>query len=275
MGLGYTTLLYDGESLHDGLVDISACRYDGVEIGLEKVEHNGVDAVGAWLDECDLDCYLVMGGWLETDEAADRIADGAAVAAELGAPYLGVLPPQRGRVDDDEFAGWLDRVCAAASAAGVTPLLHHHGATHVEQPDEIGRWLDRSPDELQLLFDTAHYYPYADSYPGSGVVEGIRRFADDIEYFHLKDIDPTSDFDGHRDRLSAADFHLDDVVNYFRTFTDLGRGILDFTAVAEALDGVGYDGNLTIEIENQTMRPLVHAKTNIDYWEAVDPARQS
>jgi len=68
-----------------------------------------------------------------------------------------------------------------------------------------------------------------------------------------------AEFTRHRDALSTGDFHLDDVVNYFRTFTDLGDGLLDFEAVAERLDGVGYDGHVTIEVENETDRPLVHA----------------
>lgn len=38
MDLGYTTLMYDpGEIVSEGLGEIGACRYDGVEIGLPKV----------------------------------------------------------------------------------------------------------------------------------------------------------------------------------------------------------------------------------------------
>jgi inosose dehydratase len=75
-----------------------------------------------------------------------------------------------------------------------------------------------------------------------------------------------------RDSLTDGDFHLDNVINYFRSFTDLGEGVLDFERVYETLQSVGYDGPCTIEIENKTQKPLVHAKENYDYWRQVRSA---
>jgi inosose dehydratase len=124
-------------------------------------------------------------------------------------------------------------------------------------------------DDLELLFDTAHYYPYGEHFPDGDLTDGIERFADDIAYVHLKDVDPVKDFAANRDALSNADFHLDNVINYFRSFTDLGDGILDFEAIYDALAVAGYDGHYTIEVENQTQKPLVHAKENVDYWTAL------
>jgi inosose dehydratase len=266
MGVGYTTIMYDGDSLEEGVSDIGACRYDGVEIGLEKIRYAGTDAVSGWLDEYDLDMYLVMGEWMTDDAAIDRIASGAEVAATLGANFIGVLPPERNAEDDERIETWFTRIADAADDADVTPVLHHHGATCVESTAEIERWLDRTPDNVQLLFDTAHYYPYGEHYPEGDVTDGIERFADDIAYVHLKDVAPPTEFTQHRNRLTEGDAHLDNVINYFRSFTDLGKGVLDFEAVAECLDEVGYNGHCTIEIENRTGKPLVHAKENIDYW---------
>lgn len=263
MGVGYTTILYDGDSLEEGIADVGACRYDGVEIGLEKIRHAGPENVAAWLDGYDLELYCVMSEWIETEEVVDRVAADAETVADLGAPFLGLLPPQRGGVDDETFAEWLETICVAAADADVTPVLHHHGATHVEQPDEIRDWLDRAPEELELLYDTAHYYPYGDP------LEGIRRFADDIAYVHVKDVDPPSEFSAHTDALSSGEFHLDNVINYFRAFTDLWGGDIDFAAVADTLGAVEYDGHVTIEIENETELPLVHAKRNFDHWNSV------
>ncbi|RQG87789.1 sugar phosphate isomerase/epimerase [Natrarchaeobius halalkaliphilus] len=262
MGIGYTTILYDDESLADGIADIGACRYDGVEIGLEKVRAAGPEHVSACLEEHDLELYCVMSGWFESDEDVEGFADDAATVAEMGAEYYGLLPPQRGGTDDETFAGWLETFCEAATDAGLTPALHHHGATHVEQPDEIEDWLARGPDSLELLYDTAHYYPYADP------LSGIERFADDIAYVHVKDVAPSADFGVHTDALTSGEFHLDNVINYFRAFTDLGEGEIDFDAVVRTLEDVGYDGHVTIEIENETERPLVHAKQNFDRWQA-------
>jgi inosose dehydratase len=261
--------MYDSESLETGLGDVAACQYDGAEIGLPKLLDAGPENVEAWLGEYDLDLYCVMSAWLENETAVDRVSDNARIVSDLGAEFLGLLPPQRGNHDDATLEAWIGQIADAAADAGITPIIHHHGATHVESAEETRDWLDRTPDNVGLLWDTAHYYPYGDNYPEGDVTDGIRRFADDIEYVHLKDIDPMAEFTEHRDALTTGDFHLDNVINYFRTFTDLGEGLIDFRGVHETLEEVGYDGHLTIEIENETERPLVHAKQNYDYWRDV------
>lgn len=265
MGIGYTTIMYDAESLETGVSDIGACHYDGIEIGLEKVRTVGRDALSKWLDRYSVDLYCVMSNWVESDETAERAAESAEMISELGAEFFGILPPQRHRNDDETVERWLAEIGDAAADADVTPVLHHHGATHVERPEEIRRFLDAHED-LKLVFDTAHWYPYGDNFPDGDITDGVERFADDIAYVHLKDIAPTSSFAENRDALSGPMPHLDNVINYFRTFTDLGEGVIDFAGMLESLDAVGYDGHYTIEIENQLKDPLVHAKQNRDQW---------
>ena len=144
--------------------------------------------------------------------------------------------------------------------------MHHHGATHAEQSDEIRQFLD-AIDGLELLWDTAHWYPYGENFPEGDVTDGIERFINDIEYVHLKDVNPIKDFAANRDALSHPNPHLDNVINYFRSFTDLGKGCIDFKGAYNALVNAGYDGHYTIEVENQVSKQLVHAKENIDYWQ--------
>lgn len=264
MGTGYATIMYDSEEVvSEGIGDFAACRYDGVEIGLGKAEAIGRKTLADLLDEYKLDLYCVMAGWLNTEEDLQAAVEGADLAGALGANFLGILPPPRGVVDDETFATWLDDIAAAAADAGVTPIVHHHAGAHVEQPHEIRRWLDKGPDNLELLFDTAHYYAYGD------ILEGIERFADDIAYVHLKDIDPPAEFETHVENLTAGKKDYDSIVNYIWAFTDLGKGVIDFDEVDETLDRVDYDGHCTIEIENQRDHPLVHAKENIDHLRSV------
>ncbi|GAB7021393.1 sugar phosphate isomerase/epimerase family protein [Halostagnicola bangensis] len=263
MGIGYTTILYDQETVRTGLSDISACQYDGVEIGLEKVRHAGATALEEWLEEYELELYCVMAEWPVDEAAVERICDGAQLVSDLDVPFYGFLPPERHREDQETLSNWLDRIGRAAADAGVRPLIHHHGATAIEQPDEIEFWLETSPDNFKLLFDTAHYYPYA------SVTDGIERFADDIEYVHFKDVDPPANFDNHVAALSSESHHLDNTINYFRSFTDLGRGVLDFETICRELEQIGYDDHITVEIENQSESPLIHAKENYDFMEAL------
>ena len=271
MGVGYTTIMYDAAELETGFSDVSACRYDGIEIGLEKVEVAGPENVSDWLEEYNLELYCVMSHWIESESAANHTANQAEMVADLDADFLGLLPPQRHRHEDETVESWLATASEAAADAGVTPLLHHHGATHVERGDEIRHFLD-AVDDLKLLFDTAHWYPYGENYPDGDVTDGIERFADDIEYVHHKDIAPGTAFTENRDALSEPKPHLDNVINYFRTFTDLGEGILDFGGALDALDEVADDGNHTIEIENQVDKLLVHALENMEHWESLQYA---
>jgi inosose dehydratase len=268
MGVGYTTLTYDAESLETGVADVGACRYDGIEIGLGKLRAAGPDAVAGWLETHGLELFCVMGSWLESDEEARAVADAAGTVAGLGASFLGLLPPQRHRTDDATVEARFRTVAEAARSAGLTPVLHHHGATHVERPDEIAQFL-AAVDGLELLFDTAHWYPYGTHFPAGDVTDAVDRFAGDIAYVHLKDVAPDAGFADNRDALSAPQPHLDNVIDYFRAFTDLGAGVIDFEGVVRALDAAGFDGHYTIEIENATERPLVHAKENIDAWRAI------
>jgi len=268
MGTGYTTIMYDAADIEQAFGDIAACRYDGIEIGVEKIRAVGPEHVDWLLDDYGLECYLAMGEWIETEAAVQRMVDVMPTVSDLGAEFVGLLPPQRGRHERATVGEWLSRISDVALDVGVRPVLHHHGATAVERPDEIRHYLD-AVDGLELVFDTAHYYPYGDNYPEGDVTDGVERFSDDIAYVHLKDIDPVKDFTANRDALSNADFHLDNVINYFRSFTDLGKGILDFEGFYDTLSDAGYDGHYTIEIENRTERPLVHAKQNYDSWKRV------
>jgi len=265
MGVGYTTILYDERALGTGFADIGACRYDGVEVGLPKLQGVGADRVETWLDTHDLDLYCVMSPWLESDAAVRRVVAAVETVAGLGADHLGLLPPQRHRVDAATVDPWLERVCDAAVDHGLDPVLHHHGGTVAERPAEIRRFLD-AHEALGLLFDTAHWYPYGDHFPDGDVTDGVERFADDVAYVHLKDVAPPASFAEVRDALSAPEPSLDAVVDYFRAFTDLGEGVLDLPGCLAALDAAGYDGHYTVEIENERERPLVHAKQNIDTW---------
>lgn len=271
MGVGYTLIVYDATTVDEGFSDVAACRYDGIEMGLEKLRANS-GCVGDWLDTHDLEMYCVMSEWLESEAAVERVVEDMDLVAETGAEFFGILPPQRNRQDDETVEQWLRAVADAATAVGVKPLIHHHGATHIEQPDEIRHFLD-AVDALGLLWDTAHHYPYGEHYPEGDVTDGIEAFADDIEYVHLKDVDPPENFADVRDSLTDGDFHLDNVINYFRSFTDLGEGLIDFEAVYETLEAGGYDGHYTIEIENLTEDPLVHAKRNFDCWQDVTEGR--
>jgi inosose dehydratase len=264
MGIGYATLTYDPERIvREGIEDLAERGYDGIEIGLPKIQAIGRDHLATALEEYGLDLYCVMAGWLNERSDVDTAIDGIDVAADLSASFLGILPPPRGVVDDATFDTWLENIGDTTVGTDVTPVVHHHAGAHIEQPEEIQRWLQEGPAELELLFDTGHYYAYG------GVAEGIERFADDIAYVHHKDIAPPSDFETHVANLSAGKVDYDSIMTYFGAFTDLGEGALDFGEITAALDDVDYDGHQTIEVDTVEGPTRTHAQQNLEFLREV------
>jgi len=94
-------------------------------------------------------------------------------------------------------------------------------------------------------YDPSHF-----GYQGVDYVQFIRQFRDRIVHVHMKDVywspKPTRAgvFGGHMD-FGHPDRYWD--------FRSLGRGCIDFEAIMRALNGIGYDGPLSVEWEDGGM----------------------
>lgn len=95
------------------------------------------------------------------------------------------------------------------------------------------------------------------------MADGIKRFADDIEYIHLKNVSPDADL---TDALTSGSFHLRNIILYYSAMTDLGEGIIDFKSVADIFSVIEYTGDVAVEVEIQRADTLIHAKQNINHW---------
>ena len=140
--------------------------------------------------------------------------------------------------------GWAIYTAGASQAAeavkretGLRSVIHHHGATYVETPQEVKRFLSMTdPDLIGLCFDTGHY-----ALGGGDPVKGIRQHADRIWHVHFKDFDPSV--------VARAD---DEGWGYQQmigqgVFSELGQGNVDFPAVLSALREIDYDGWIVVE----------------------------
>jgi inosose dehydratase len=131
---------------------------------------------------------------------------------------------------------------AVRDEAGLATVFHHHCAGFVETPDEIARLMDLTdPDLLGLVFDTGHYL-YGSAGGDPAVVQrGLERFGSRIWHVHFKDCDP---------RIAAQARELG--WGYFDAirqglFCELGRGNVDFAAVAAWLRARSYGGWVVVE----------------------------
>jgi sugar phosphate isomerase/epimerase len=166
-------------------------------------------------------------GWGGADDAdvrrrARAIARAVGLAEQLGADHIDTTGAT-GREN-----GSLERVidCARQVLAEIAPsspvklTLENHYGNVLEQPDDFAQVLEAIPDRrLGLCVDTGHFHSVHVDTPAL-----ICRFAPRIYAVHLKD-------------------HLG------TTSVGIGRGEVDLPAVVAALREVGYQGDLTIELE--------------------------
>ncbi|MEM8664066.1 MAG: TIM barrel protein, partial [Pseudomonadota bacterium] len=122
----------------------------------------------------------------------------------------------------DLMAALCAHLSRRAAAEGITAVLHHHAASHVEFADEVERFLDAVPS-LKLCIDTGHA-----AFAGIDPVALVDRWGERIGHIHLKDIDPKV-----RDDAVADACGFDEAVSR-GVFVPLGRGVVDFAAFAEA-----------------------------------------
>jgi inosose dehydratase len=152
----------------------------------------------------------------------------------------GRIKPEHG-LDD---AGWEVYTAGATRVAeavkqetGLRSVIHHHGATYVETPEEIETFLHHTdPALIGLCFDTGHY-----ALAGGDPVAGLKKHADRIWHVHFKDFDPAV--------LAQADANGWGYQQLIAQgmFSELGTGSVDFTAVYHTLQEMNYAGWIVVE----------------------------
>jgi inosose dehydratase len=183
--------------------------------------------------------------------------------------------PQRariaGRVPPDGRAGWseaaweeavgtLHAVAAALrDQLGMRVVVHHHGGTFIETPDEIERLLrETDPELVGLLMDTGHLV-----YGGGDPLALLERHGDRVRYVHLKDLDADKLARVRREEIPMAAAWSSGL------FCPLGQGVVDFPRVIERLRSKGYAGWTIVE---QDVVPDGNGRLNP---EPVESARRS
>ena len=195
--------------------------------------------------------------------------------APLGAKYLVIVPhvvPERLRVagrsaeaprlEGDEWKTFIELVGKTgqtiADEYGLTAAIHAHVGTYLEFPDEIEHALeDLDPDSVQLCLDSGH-----SAYAGFNPVDFYLKHADRIQHLHFKDIDREIHQRVIQDKL---DFHTAVRIG---VFCQLGKGVVDFSSLKQALEQTDYSGFATIEQDRDPegrTDPLTDAIENLAF----------
>jgi inosose dehydratase len=233
------------------LRDVAAAGYAGVELfdgNLVQYEDRP-EELRRLLTETGLQLVAVYSGanfvFPEIlEEELWRIAKAASLGSRFGAEHLvvgGGAQRARGATEEDyvRLAEALERVVTLAEEHGLSASYHPHLTTIVEGPEQIEKVMSRS--QINFCPDTAHL-----TAAGGDPAELIRRYADRIVYVHLKD-------------FTAEPF----------AFLPLGRGDVDFEAILDGLEAAGYDGWITVELDEYGGAPVDAARESRQYLDSL------
>ena len=144
---------------------------------------------------------------------------------------------------------------------GLRTVFHHHCAGYVETPAEIEKLLALTdPSLVGLVLDMGHY-----QFGGGDPLSALKKHHSRIWHIHFKDCDP----------IIAAKSRTEGW-NYFESvgngvFCELGKGAVDFPAIASELTRQNYSGWIVVEqdVLPGMGNPKVCAQRNMDYIQSL------
>ena len=170
--------------------------------------------------------------------------------------------PRLSGAEWERFMGNVRAVCDRANSYGVRPVIHPHAGGYIEFADEIEALVRDIPYETAgLCLDTGHLY-----YSGMDPVEYLKKYAGRLDYVHFKDVDEAM----YRQVLGEH-------IRFFEgcgkgSMCPIGTGALDYPAIKQALQDIGYSGYITIEQERDPRNAdtsLRDVKASVDYLKSV------
>lgn len=206
---------------------------------------------------------------LDLSEATDAIATlaaGGAAVVVLAARSADGSYDRKVPLCDEEWnvlLDNLDRLQQVVRARGMTPTLHPHVGTAIEDRASVLRLLDSS--DIALCLDTGHLL-----IGGMQPLELLDGAADRVAHVHLKDVNTAV-----AQRVSAGDTSYIDAVRA-GLYTPLGAGKLDIAAIVTALEQVDYRGWYVLEQDCALYHeptpgegPLRDMRRSIDFLSAI------
>ena len=277
------------------LDELVATGYTGTELGdwgfmptdpsqlAAVLQHRQLTLIGAFVPVAlQGDTTQIATATDHAQRTAELLARTAQILGQAHAPLLiladanGTDPirtANAGRITGRTPSGVIVRAAKVASevarvvyaASGVRSAFHHHCAGIIETPDEIRRFLMHSDTNvLGLVFDTGHML-YGSGDNTTDIAALLQEFAPHVRLVHFKDCQP---------QIATRTRH--EQLDYFAAiqagiFCELGRGAVDFAAIARTLTAIGYQGWIVVEqdVLPGMGEPRISAAHNRDYLRSI------
>lgn len=153
-------------------------------------------------------------------------------------------------------------ICQKAKEYGVRPVIHPHAGGYIEFADEIEALVRDIPYDLAgLCLDTGHLF-----YSGMNPSEWLRKYADQLDYVHFKDVDQ-----------NVYQQVMQEKIRFFEAcgkgaMCPIGDGSLNYPEIKDTLEEIGYSGYITIEQERDPRNSdtsLRDVKASVEYLKSV------
>jgi inosose dehydratase len=254
-----------GEDLETGMREASELGYHACETftHLALAYEDRIDEFRDLLAGQGLRLSALYGGGRFSDpaRAEEVIAYNTQVARFLAAMgvdriVFGPRGPREGKTDLQglrQMATTMTEAARHTADLGVLACVHPHLGTELQDRDELDAVMEMTDDRyVHFCPDTAHL-----AAAGMDVPEVIRTYGSRMRYMHLKDLTPADP-----DPAVFASRSGDEALPIF---CELGLGTIDFAPIMAALEEVGYDGWLTVEIDKSTSTPYQSLRQCRDY----------
>ena len=216
----------------------------------EVLDRYGLKAVSFYFH---IPAYGEEGGLFETlDKELEFIAalgvDRICLQATGGHPGYGKM--DEGMLEFELKT--VEKFALKTKSFGIMSNLHNHHNTWVMYENEIDNILrNLSSEIIEFAPDTAHLV--------AGLcdpVAVIRKYADRVNFIHLKDIAGTG---VQSSGIAAAGMEV------YSNFRELGQGCVDFRAIFDILKAAGYQGPLCEELDTAPISNADSARNNYKF----------
>ena len=261
-----------GYTMEQALQDARKIGYTGVERGQRMPADT--EGLGRTLDANGL---VLCGGWCSGHLLVNDVATEIAAIRQQVEQFVALQSPcivyaecsntvqgdrgtpvnARPKLDRDEistYARKLSEVARWTADQGMVLAYHHHMGSIIESEADVDALMAGSSNEVTLCFDTGHLL-----FGGGDVMATLNRWAERVHHVHYKDIRP----DVVHDVREYEKSFLDAVIA--GAFTVPGDGCIDFQAVSDALQAMGYEGWIVVEAEQDPRKAPPYEYSKMGY----------
>ncbi len=153
----------------------------------------------------------------------------------------------------NRLAAGMNKLAKMAAEKGMQVSYHHHMGTGVQTPAEIDTFMEKTNDDVHLLFDSGHLVFSEGNQAAAEAV--LKKYAARVAHVHLKDVRKDVLKRVHDEKLSFLD------AVKAGAFTVPGDGMIDFVPFFKTLKEVDYTGWFVVEAEQDPAiaNPLEYA----------------